>query len=129
MLLGKPKLALLDEPASGLDPISRYVLYAIIDELAAQGTAVLITSHTLTEVEAQTDRIAILRDGKLVANDTLAALARLIITSIILGASFLAIGYVASVKASSAAGLCAGTWLVFVVLYDLGLLARRGCGR
>jgi len=74
VLLGTPKLALLDEPTSGLDPISRYELYAIIDELAAQGTAVLIASHTLTEVEARTDRIAILRDGRLVANDTLASL-------------------------------------------------------
>lgn len=71
VLLGRPALALLDEPTSGLDPISRYELYAIIDEMAAQGTAVLIASHTLTEVEARTDRIAILRDGRLVADDTL----------------------------------------------------------
>ncbi len=56
VLLGSPKVALLDEPTSGLDPISRQDLYAIIDELAAQGTAVLIASHALTEVEAQTDR-------------------------------------------------------------------------
>lgn len=74
VLLGKPKLALLDEPTSGLDPISRQDLYAIIDELAAQGTAVLIASHALTEVEARTDRIAIMRRGHLVADDTLAGL-------------------------------------------------------
>ncbi|MBJ6373093.1 ABC transporter ATP-binding protein [Sedimentitalea arenosa] len=71
VLLGRPKLALLDEPTSGLDPISRHELYAIIDEMAAHGTAVVIASHTLTEVEARTDRIAILRDGRLVADDTL----------------------------------------------------------
>lgn len=71
VLLGQPKVALLDEPASGLDPISRSDLYAIIDELAAQGTALLISSHALTEMEARTDRIAILRQGRLVANDTL----------------------------------------------------------
>lgn len=76
VLLGRPKLALLDEPTSGLDPISRHELYAIIDEMAAQGTAVLIASHTLTEVEARTDRIAILRQGRLVADDTLANLAQ-----------------------------------------------------
>jgi len=76
VLLGKPKLALLDEPTSGLDPISRQDLYAIIDELAAQGTAVLIASHALTEVEARTDRIAILRKGVKVADNTLAALSR-----------------------------------------------------
>ncbi|RBW60517.1 ABC transporter ATP-binding protein [Phaeobacter gallaeciensis] len=75
VLLGKPEVALLDEPTSGLDPISRQDLYAIIDELAAQGTAVLIASHALTEVEARTDRIAILRKGAKVADDTLSNLA------------------------------------------------------
>ncbi|MCA8883853.1 MAG: ABC transporter ATP-binding protein [Rhodobacteraceae bacterium] len=74
VLLGRPKLALLDEPTSGLDPISRHELYAIIDEMAGQGTAVMISSHTLTEVEARTDRIAILREGRVVADDTLANL-------------------------------------------------------
>lgn len=74
VLLGRPKLALLDEPTSGLDPISRQDLYAIIDELASNGTAVLIASHALTEVEARTDRIAILRKGVKVADDTLADL-------------------------------------------------------
>jgi Cu-processing system ATP-binding protein len=77
VLLGRPKVALLDEPTSGLDPISRQDLYAIIDELAAQGTAVLIASHALTEVEARTDRIAILRKGVKVADDTLANLSRI----------------------------------------------------
>lgn len=71
VLLGQPKVALLDEPTSGLDPISRQDLYAIIDELAAKGTAVLIASHALTEVEARTDRIAIMRGGRMVADDTL----------------------------------------------------------
>lgn len=74
VLLGKPRVALLDEPTSGLDPISRQDLYAIIDELAASGCAVLIASHALTEVEARTDRIAIMRKGHLVANDTLEGL-------------------------------------------------------
>lgn len=74
VLLRRPRVALLDEPASGLDPISRRELYAIIDELAAEGCAVAISSHALTELEARTDRIAILRKGRLVANDSLAAL-------------------------------------------------------
>ncbi|WP_170763594.1 ABC transporter ATP-binding protein [Ruegeria lacuscaerulensis] len=77
VLLGHPKMALLDEPTSGLDPISRQDLYAIIDELAAQGTAVLIASHALTEVEARTDRIAIMRKGRMVADDTLTNLSAL----------------------------------------------------
>ena len=75
-LLGQPRVALLDEPTSGLDPVSRQDLYSIIDELAAAGTSVLIASHALTEVEARTDRIAILREGRLVANDNLASLAQ-----------------------------------------------------
>ncbi len=70
----EPKVALLDEPTSGLDPASRHELYAIIDELAAHGTAVLIASHALTEVEARTERIAIMKAGRLVADDTLAKL-------------------------------------------------------
>ncbi|WP_299848728.1 ABC transporter ATP-binding protein [uncultured Roseovarius sp.] len=75
-LLGRRRIALLDEPTSGLDPISRHDLYAVIDEMAANGTALLIASHALTELEARTDRIAIMRGGKLVADDTLAQLTR-----------------------------------------------------
>jgi len=75
-LLGRPRLAVLDEPTSGLDPVSRAEFYAHVDALAGQGTAVLISSHALTELEARTDRIAILAHGRLVADDTLAALRR-----------------------------------------------------
>ena len=74
VLLGRPVLALLDEPTSGLDPVSRHELYAIIDEMAGQGTAVLVASHALTELEARTDRIAILREGRMAACDRLARL-------------------------------------------------------
>lgn len=74
VLLGRPKVALLDEPTSGLDPISRRDFYGIVDELAAAGTGILVSSHALTELEARTDRIAILRDGRLVADSTLAEL-------------------------------------------------------
>jgi Cu-processing system ATP-binding protein len=75
-MLGAPRLALLDEPTSGLDPVSRGEFYALVDALAAQGAAVLISSHALTELEARTDRIAILRKGALVADAPLAALRR-----------------------------------------------------
>jgi len=75
-LIGKPRLLVLDEPTSGLDPVSRRELYEIVDELAAEGAAILLSSHALTEVEARTDRIAILSKGVIVANDTLAALRR-----------------------------------------------------
>lgn len=76
VMLGRPKLALLDEPTSGLDPISRHDFYSIVEDLVAEGTAVLISSHALTELEARTDRIAILRKGALVAEDSLQSLRR-----------------------------------------------------
>ncbi len=73
-LLGRPKLALLDEPTSGLDPISRHQFYDVVDELAQGGTAVLLSSHALTELEARTDRIAIMSKGRLVADSNLSDL-------------------------------------------------------
>lgn len=75
-LIGQPRLLVLDEPTSGLDPVSRREFYAMLDVLAAEGAAILLSSHALTEVEARTDRIVILSRGRMVANDTLAALRR-----------------------------------------------------
>ncbi|MBL4807577.1 MAG: ABC transporter ATP-binding protein [Rhodobacteraceae bacterium] len=73
-LLGQPKLAVLDEPTSGLDPISRHEFYDIVDDLAKAGTAVLLSSHALTDLETRTDRIAIMSKGRLLANDSLMSL-------------------------------------------------------
>ena len=75
-LIGHPRLLVLDEPTSGLDPVSRRDFYALLAELAAEGAAILLSSHALTEVEARTDRIVILSGGRLMANDTLANLRR-----------------------------------------------------
>lgn len=66
-LIGEPKLLLLDEPTSGLDPMLRRSFYTMVDELAAAGATVLLSSHLLTEVAERTDRIAIMREGCLVA--------------------------------------------------------------
>ncbi|PHP67819.1 ABC transporter ATP-binding protein [Zhengella mangrovi] len=74
-LIGKPRLLLLDEPTSGLDPVSRLEFYDIIARIAGEGAGVLLSSHALTEVEARTDRVAILSKGRLVADGTLARLA------------------------------------------------------
>lgn len=76
VLIGRPRLVLLDEPTSGLDPASRREFYDIVDELSGAGAMVLISSHALTELEARTDRIAILRNGSLVAEDALGNLRR-----------------------------------------------------
>jgi Cu-processing system ATP-binding protein len=73
-ILARPELVLLDEPTSGLDPVLRHQFYDIVQGLADNGTAVLLSSHALTELETRTDRIAILSKGKLVANDDLTTL-------------------------------------------------------
>jgi Cu-processing system ATP-binding protein len=75
-LIGKPRLLVLDEPTSGLDPVSRRDFYALLDGLASDGAAILLSSHALTEVEARTDRIVILSGGVLVAEGALADLRR-----------------------------------------------------
>ena len=73
-LLGTPKLLLLDEPTTGLDPVLRQEFFEIIRQLTAIGTTVIISSHILTELEARTDLVAILRDGRLAAFGDLDAL-------------------------------------------------------
>ncbi len=73
-LIGTPRLILLDEPTSGLDPVSRAGFYALLDELAAKGAAILLSSHALSEVQARTDRIVILSKGRKVAEGALGAL-------------------------------------------------------
>ncbi len=70
-LLGEPQLLLLDEPTTGLDPNLRQAFYAIVRELCARGASVVLSSHILTELEARTDRVAIMNQGKLVACDSL----------------------------------------------------------
>jgi len=66
-LIGNPRILVLDEPTSGLDPDSRARVYAIIEERKADGVAVLLSSHALTELEARADRVAILHRGRLQA--------------------------------------------------------------
>jgi Cu-processing system ATP-binding protein len=75
-MLGSPRLVLLDEPTTGLDPIFRASFYELIHDLTASGATVLLSSHALTELEARTDAVAILRQGRLVAHGTLAELRR-----------------------------------------------------
>ncbi|MBU2980595.1 ABC transporter ATP-binding protein [Lentibacter algarum] len=75
-LIGHPRLLVLDEPTSGLDPVSRRDFYALLDGLAADGAAILLSSHALTEVEARTDKLLILSGGKMVAEGSLPELRR-----------------------------------------------------
>ncbi len=75
-LLGDPVVLFLDEPTTGLDPALRRRFYEIIAERQRRGTAVLLSSHALGEVEARTDRMAIMKNGRLVACGTLDELRR-----------------------------------------------------
>lgn len=75
-LIGHPSLLVLDEPTSGLDPVSRRDFYELLDALAAEGAAILLSSHALTEVEARTDRLLILSGGQMVATGSLPELRR-----------------------------------------------------
>ncbi|TPG45643.1 ABC transporter ATP-binding protein [Rhodanobacter glycinis] len=73
-LLGSPELVLLDEPTTGLDPQATRELYRIVGELRADGRCVLVSSHLLAELEPHIDGALILRQGKLLAAGSLAAL-------------------------------------------------------
>ena len=75
-LLGQSKILLLDEPTTGLDPASRADFYRILDELRAQGTAILLSSHALAELADQADRIVIMKSGVKTADGDLHALRR-----------------------------------------------------
>lgn len=63
-ILGRPKLLILDEPTADLDPIGRRDVRELIAGLKAQGTAVLLNSHLLSEVERVCDRVAIMVRGR-----------------------------------------------------------------
>jgi ABC-2 type transport system ATP-binding protein len=70
-LVGKPQLIFLDEPTTGLDPEARIEVWKIVKELADGGTTVFLTTQYLEEAEQLADRIAILHEGRIIANGTL----------------------------------------------------------
>lgn len=76
-LVGKPPVIFLDEPTTGLDPQARLEVWQAVRELAGQGTTVLLTTQYLDEAEQLADRIAVLHEGRIIANGTLAELRRL----------------------------------------------------
>ncbi len=67
----EPELLILDEPIAGLDPLMQQTFHVLLREVCAQGRTVFLSSHTLSEVERVTDRLAILRHGRLVVVDSL----------------------------------------------------------
>jgi ABC-2 type transport system ATP-binding protein len=76
-LVGKPQLIFLDEPTTGLDPEARLEVWKTVKQLANNGTTVFLTTQYLEEAEQLADRIAILHEGKIIANGTLAHLKKL----------------------------------------------------
>jgi ABC-2 type transport system ATP-binding protein len=77
-LIGNPPVIFLDEPTTGLDPQSRVEVWNSVKDLAVQGTTVLLTTQYLDEAEQLADRIAILHEGRIIANGTLDELKQLL---------------------------------------------------
>jgi ABC-type multidrug transport system ATPase subunit len=70
----QPRLLILDEPTSGLDPLNQQEFYKMVAEIHAEGRTVFLSSHILPEVEQTCDRLAIIREGRLVTIDHVSAL-------------------------------------------------------
>ena len=73
-LIGDPPVVFLDEPTTGLDPQARLEVWRSVRELTGQGTTVLLTTQHLEEAEHLADRIAILHEGRIIVDGTLAEL-------------------------------------------------------
>jgi ABC-2 type transport system ATP-binding protein len=76
-LASRPELLVLDEPTSGLDPLMSHEFRGCLAEARERGQTVFLSSHLLSEVEAVCDRVAVLRDGRLIETGTLAELRHL----------------------------------------------------
>jgi ABC-2 type transport system ATP-binding protein len=77
-LIGNPPVIFLDEPTTGLDPQGRVEVWKAVKDLADHGTTVLLTTQYLDEAEELADRIAILHEGRILVNGTLAELKQLL---------------------------------------------------
>jgi ABC-2 type transport system ATP-binding protein len=77
-LIGNPPVIFLDEPTAGLDPQARIEVWQAVRELAGQGSTVMLTTQYLDEAEQLADRIAILHEGRIIVDGTLAELKQLL---------------------------------------------------
>lgn len=71
-----PGLLILDEPTSGLDPLMQHVFFQILQEKNAKGTTIFFSSHVLSEVQRNCSRAAVIRDGRIIACDSVESLAQ-----------------------------------------------------
>ncbi len=76
-LIGNPKVVFLDEPTTGLDPEARIEVWREIEQMSANGITVFLTTQYLEEAEQLANQIAILHEGKIIANGTLSELKKL----------------------------------------------------
>lgn len=83
-LVHEPQLVILDEPTSGLDPLMCDELYGCLRELTSTGATVFFSSHALSEVELLCNRVAIVRGGKIIADETMDALRKRVHRSVVL---------------------------------------------
>jgi ABC-2 type transport system ATP-binding protein len=73
-LVNDPDVVFLDEPTTGLDPVARHNLWDLVRKIESQGKTVILTSHYMEEVEALCARVAIVKEGEILAMDTVANL-------------------------------------------------------
>jgi Cu-processing system ATP-binding protein len=76
-LLGQPRALLLDEPTTGLDPALRQSFYEILREMRGSGAAILLSSHVLSELEGEVDRVVVMNRGRKMADGSIVELRRL----------------------------------------------------
>ncbi|MDD7184295.1 MAG: ABC transporter ATP-binding protein [Ruminococcus sp.] len=72
----KPRLCILDEPTSGLDPLMQKEFFDILKELNSEGTTIFLSSHVLSEIQKNCSRTAIIKDGRIIATDSVENLSR-----------------------------------------------------
>jgi ABC-2 type transport system ATP-binding protein len=109
-LVHRPPVLFLDEPTTGLDPKSRNAVWAVVEELVAGGTTVLLTTQYLEEADRLADRIVVVDKGAVIAEGTAAEL------KADLGETVLDLGFVDPATAERAAGLFRGSWKGGVVV-------------
>lgn len=113
-LMHKPDLMILDEPGTALDPLVLQTLYDELRQVAAEGRTVLFSSHTLSEVDQLCDRVAVIRQGRLVESGDMAELRsrapRRVLFKLENDGAFAPAPNNAFVKGESIDGRITGTW-------------------